>query len=90
MRNDMETIKTDKTITIEMLDRILAERDARHQSELEKVKAELKLQAIETRLAKLEDELSQPNDDGGTIGGFKVNDIIQAYMTYQQMQNQTK
>lgn len=87
----METIKTEKTITIEMLDRILAERDARHSAELEKVKAELKLQSIETRLAKLEDELNSSEQDvGGTIGGFKVNDIIQAYMTYQQMQNQTK
>jgi len=86
----METIKTDKTITIEMLDRILAERDARHQAELEKVKAEIKLQGIETRLAKLEEELNQPTDDGGTIGGFKVNDLIQAYMTYQQMTNQPK
>ncbi|MFM8758715.1 MAG: hypothetical protein ACKODS_04125 [Methylophilaceae bacterium] len=87
----METIKTEKTITIEMLDRILAERDARHSAELEKVKAELKLQNIETRLAKLEDELnSTDQNEGGTIGGFKVNDIIQAYMTYQQLQNQTK
>jgi hypothetical protein len=77
-------------ITEETLERILSEREARHKAELEKVKAELKLEALETRLAKLEDELSQPNDDVGTIGGFKVNDIIQAYMTYQQMQNQTK
>lgn len=86
----METIKTDKTITIEMLDRILSERDARHSAELEKVKAEIKLQGIETRLAKLEEELNEPTDDRGSIGGFKVNDLIQAYITYQQMTNQSK
>ncbi|MFM8759171.1 MAG: hypothetical protein ACKODS_06455 [Methylophilaceae bacterium] len=74
----------------ETLERILAERDARHQAELEKLKAELKLQNIETRLAKLEEQSDQEEPSSGSIAGFKVSDLVQAYMTYQQMQNQTK
>jgi hypothetical protein len=80
---------TEKTYDKETLERILAERDARHQAELEKLKAELKLQNIETRLAKLE-ESSEEEDSSGSIGGFKIQDIIQAYVTYQQMTSNGK
>jgi hypothetical protein len=80
---------TEKTYDKETLERILAERDARHQAELEKLKAELKLQNIETRLAKLE-ESSDQEDSSGSIGGFKIQDIVQAYVTYQQMTSNGK
>lgn len=75
---------TEKMYDKETLERILAERDARHQAELEKLKAELKLQNIETRLAKLEEQSDQ-EEPSGSIAGFKVSDLVQAYMTYQQM-----
>lgn len=74
-------------ITNEMLERILAEREARHKAELEKVKAELKLEAIEARLTKLE-EADKEEEPG--IAGFKFSDLMQAYMTYQQMQTPNK
>ena len=75
----------------ETLERILAERDARHQAELEKVKAEIKLQGIETRLAKLEDELNSSNQDGGGgIGGFSLTDIVSAYTMMQKTKGGTQ
>lgn len=73
-------------ITPEILERILAEREARHKAELERVRAELKLEAIETRLAKLEEASEQEEQEPG-IAGFKISDLMQAYMAYQQMQN---
>lgn len=76
-------------ITEETLERILSEREARHKAELEKVRAELKLEALETRLKKLE-EISEQEEPEETIAGFKISDLVTAYMTYQQTQNQTK
>jgi hypothetical protein len=70
-------------ITEDMLNRLLSERDARHKAELEKVKAELKLEAIEARLTKLE-EADQEDQEPG-IAGFKISDLMQAYTMYQQM-----
>jgi len=81
---------TEKTYDKETLERILAERDARHQAELEKLKAELKLQNIETRLAKLEESSAEEEDSSGSIGGLKIQDLVQADVTYQQMTSNGK
>ena len=88
-QNKTENANTANMITPEILERILAEREARHKAELERVRAELKLEAIETRLAKLEEASEQEEQEPG-IAGFKISDLMQAYQMYQQMQNQSK
>ena len=76
-------------ITEETLERILSEREARHKAEIEKVRAELKLEALETRLRKLE-EREEEEEPEQTLAGFKISDIMAAYQMYQQTQNQAK
>jgi hypothetical protein len=65
----------------ETLNLILSEREARHSAELEKVRAQLKLEALETRLSKLE-EASEKDESEEGIGGFKMSDIIGLVTTY--------
>lgn len=65
----------------ETLNLILSEREARHSAELEKVKAQLKLEALETRLSKLE-EASEKDESEEGIGGFKMSDILGLVTTY--------
>jgi hypothetical protein len=76
-------------ITEEILNRILEERESRHKAELEKLRAELKLESMETRLLQIEKKLEEEDEEGETepaIAGFKISDIVQAYTMYQQMQ----
>lgn len=75
-------------ITQETLNLILAERDARHSAELEKLKAQLKLEAMESRLLKLE-EASEKDDSEEGIGGFKMSDILGLVATYLSQQQTT-
>ncbi len=76
-------------ITEEILNRILAERDNAHKQELARMEAEFKARSLETRLTAIEERLKDADKDeeeeGGSIGGFKVADLMQAYTMYQQM-----
>lgn len=75
-------------ITDEVLNRILEEREARHKAELEKLKAEMKLESMENRLLQIEKKLEEEDqeDNEPAIAGFKMTDLMQAYTMYQQMQ----
>jgi hypothetical protein len=85
-----ETKKETETnmYTQETLNLILSERDARHSAELEKLKAQLKLEAMETRLSKLEKESEKDEPEEG-IGGFKMADILGLVATYLSQQQTT-
>lgn len=77
-------------ITNEIMERILAERDAKHKAELEKVRAEVKMESMEMRLRKLEEQADQEDEETEpSIAGFKMSDIVQAVMAYTSMQTQT-
>jgi hypothetical protein len=77
-------------ITEEILNRILAERDKAHASEIAKLEAVHKAQTLETRLTAIEKKLEEGEKDDEEIGGFKIADLMQAYTIYQQTQNQNK
>ena len=73
-------------ITDEILNRILAERDKVHASEIAKLEAVHKAQTLETRLTAIEKKLEEGEKDDEEIGGFKIADLMQAYTIYQQSQ----
>ena len=73
-------------ITDEILNRILAERDKVHASEIAKLEAVHKSQTLETRLIAIEKKLEEGEKEEEEIGGFKIADLIQAYTIYQQSQ----
>lgn len=78
-------------ITNEILERILSERDARHQAELEKIRAQLKLEQLETRLLQIEKRLEEEEpEQEKTIGGFSLTDIVSAYTMIQQSKGGTQ
>ena len=76
-------------ITEEILNRILAERDKAHASEMAKLEAEHKAQTLETRLTAIEKKMEEGEKEEEEIGGFKIADIMQAYTIYQQSQTKT-
>jgi hypothetical protein len=77
-------------ITDEILNRILAERDKAHAHEIARLEAEHKAQSLEARLTAIEKKLEEGDKEEEEIAGFKISDLVTAYMTYQQTQNQTK
>lgn len=79
------TVTHQETVSKEMMDRILAERDKVHQHELMRIEAEYKTRTLEARLSAIEEKLKEKeeSDDKG-IGGFSLTDIISAYTMMQQ------
>lgn len=75
-------------ITPDLLERILIEREAKHKAELEKLRAELKLESLESRVKKLEEEAEEEEPEQ-SIAGFKLSDIMQAYQMYNSMNTNT-
>lgn len=73
----------DEYISLQTLNMLLSEQEKRHNAEIERVKAEMNLENIRNEIKELKKEMSE---GGGTIAGFKVADLVQAYSAYQQMQ----
>jgi len=73
----------DEYISYSTLNMLLSEQEKRHTAEIERVRAEMNLESIRNEIKDLKNEMSE---NGGTIAGFKVADLVQAYSAYQQMQ----
>jgi hypothetical protein len=88
MLND--NITNDKpmnNLSYEAFHLIMAEQEKRHQAEIEKIKAELRVNEIENKIEQLRKEMKEEEEKEPTIAGFKLADIVQAYSAYQQMQS---
>jgi hypothetical protein len=74
-------------ISYDAFNMIMAEQEKRHQAEIEKIKAELRVNEIENKIEQLRKDMKEEEEKEQTIAGFKLADIVQAYTTYQQMQS---
>ena len=69
-------------ITEDVLNRILAERDRAHASEIARLESEHKAQSLEFRLSAIEKKLEEEEkDEGGGIGGMLAQIPPEAYAT---------
>ena len=74
-------------ISYEAFHMIMAEQEKRHQAEIEKIKAELRVNEIENKIEQLRKDMEEEEEKEPSIAGFKLADIVQAYTAYQQMQS---
>ena len=79
------SIDTSKYIPIDTLERILSEREARHKSELDKLRSEMELRFLEKKVSDIEKELKESSS-----GGIGMDTIMQFAPAIMGMFNQNQ